>query len=88
MLKVARSLFILIGIILILAACNLPSNATPTEDPNAVFTAAALTVQAQLTQSAPFKTPTLPVPAATNTSVSFPTLPASTLPPAASPTPV
>ncbi len=87
MLKVARSLFILIGIILILAACNLPSNATPTEDPNAVFTAAALTVQAQLTQSAPFKTPTLPVPAATNTSVSFPTLPASTLPPAASPTP-
>jgi hypothetical protein len=87
MLKVARNLSILMVIILILAACNLPSNATPTEDPNAVFTAAALTVQAQLTQSAPFKTPTLPLPAPTNTSVSFPTLPASPLPPAATATP-
>ena len=88
MFKVARNLSFLIIIIFIVAACNLPSKARPTEDPNAVFTAAALTVQAQLTQAAPFKTPTLPVPAATNTSVSFPTLPASTLPPAASPTPV
>jgi Ig-like domain-containing protein len=88
MLKVARNLSLLIIIILIVAACNLPSKATPTEDPNAVFTAAALTVQAQLTQSAPFSTPTLPFPAATNTSVSFPTLPVSTLPPAASPTSV
>lgn len=88
MFKVARKLSFLALIILIIAACNLPSNATPTEDPNAVFTAAALTVQAQLTQAAPFRTPTLPAPAATNTSVSFPTLPASTLPPAASPTAV
>ena len=90
MFKVARNLSVLMIIILVVAACNLPSKARPTEDPNAVFTAAALTVQAQLTQSAPFKTPTLPVPAATNTSVPFPTLPASTLPPApaASPTPV
>jgi hypothetical protein len=88
MLKVARNLSILMVVILLLAACNLPSNAKPTEDPNAVFTAAALTVQAQLTQAVPFRTPTLPVPAATNTSVSFPTLPASTLPPAASATSV
>jgi hypothetical protein len=88
MFKAARKLSFLALIIMIIAACNLPSNATPTEDPNAVFTAAALTVQAQLTQAAPFRTPTLPPPAATNTSVSFPTLPASTLPPAASPTSV
>ncbi len=52
-----------------------------------MFTAAALTVQAVETQSVPFSTLTLPPPAATNTSVSFPTLPASTLPPAASATP-
>src|SRR5690242_11882507 len=88
MFKVARNLSLLIIIILIIAACNLPSKANPTQDPNAVFTAAALTVQAQLTQSVPFSTPTLPFPAATNTSVSFPTLPVSTLPPAASPAPV
>lgn len=88
MFKAARKLSFLALIIMIIGACNLPSNATPTEDPNAVFTAAALTVQAQLTQAAPFRTPTLPPPAATNTSVSFPTLPASTLPPAASPTSV
>ena len=89
MLKAARNLSFVMVIILMVAACNLPSKANPTEDPNAVFTAAALTVQAQLTQSAPFSTPTLPLPATTNTSVSFPTLPASTLPPpppAASPT--
>ena len=49
MFKVARKLSFLALIILLIAACNLPSNATPTEDPNAVFTAAALTVQAQLT---------------------------------------
>src|SRR5262249_2783754 len=84
MFKVARNLSFLLMLILIVAACNLPSKTPPTEDPNAVFTEAALTVQAQLTQAAPFKTPTLPFPAATNTSVSFPTLPASTLPPAAS----
>jgi hypothetical protein len=88
MFKVARNLFLLVAIISILAACNLPSKANPTQDPNAVFTAAALTVQAQLTQSTPFSTPTLPPPAATNTSVSFPTLPASPRPPAASATPV
>ncbi len=82
------SIISLLTLILILAACNLPSSAPATEEPNAVFTAAALTVQAQLTQSVPFNTPTLPPPAATNTSAAFPTLPASTLPPAASATPV
>src|SRR5688572_5846894 len=58
--KSIRHALILTVIILILSACNLPSNAPATEEPNAVFTAAAQTVQAQLTQSVPFSTPTLP----------------------------
>jgi hypothetical protein len=48
-----------------------------------------MTVQAQLTQSVPFSTPTLPAPAATNTPLSVPTLPpATSRPPAASATPL
>lgn len=89
MLKVARTLSILIIIVFAFSACNLPSNTPATEQPNAVFTAAALTVQAQLTQPVPFSTPTLPLALATKTSASAPTLPpASTLPPAASATSV
>jgi hypothetical protein len=85
--KAARNFSILAVIVLILSACNLPSNAPATEEPNAVFTAAALTVQAQLTQSVPFRTPTLPLTSATNTPVSLPTLqPTATLrPPSATP---
>lgn len=88
MLKVAHAISILTVVILILSACNLPSNApTPTEQANVVLTAAALTVQAQLTQSVPFSTPTIPPPPATSTPVSVSTLPpASTRPPAASAT--
>jgi hypothetical protein len=92
MLKDARILSILTVIAFMLAACNLPSSAaTPTAESNAVFTAAALTVQAQLTRTVPtgpFSTPTLPFSVATNTPLSIPTLPAATLPPAASATPV
>ena len=90
MFKDARILSILTVFIFILSACNLPSSApvTPTEESNAVFTAAALTVEAQLTQPAPFSTPTLPISVATNTALSLPSLPASTLPSAASATPV
>src|SRR5512138_1532230 len=89
MFKVARNVSILIVLILIISACNLPSNAaTPTSESNVVMTAAALTVQAQLTKSVPFNTPTLPIAIATNTSAVAPTLPVSTLPPAASATPV
>lgn len=85
----SRSIRIVSGlflIIFVLAACNLPSNAPATEEPNAVFTAAALTVQAmstQSTQATPFATLTLPPPFATNTAVSFPTLalPTSTVAP-------
>ena len=61
-----------IGLI-ILSACNLPSNEPATEQVNIAYTAAALTVQAQLTQSVPFNTPTLPPPPPTNTPASVPT---------------
>jgi len=91
MFKVARNIFILTVIILVLSACNLPSNAPATEQPNAVFTAAALTVQAQMTQPVSFSTLTLPPPAVTitNTLGSALTLvPSATLAPAASATPV
>jgi hypothetical protein len=51
-----------------------------------VFTAAALTVQAQLTQPAPFSTPTIPGPLATNTVSNLPTAAAPTFPSAATST--
>jgi len=81
----------IVGILaVILSACNLPaSQQTPTEDPNSpnvIFTAAALTVQAQSTQLAPFNTPTLPPPPPTNTAVTIPTNPPPTNTPVVSPT--
>jgi hypothetical protein len=91
MIKIIRNVLILIALMLIIVACNLPSNAPATEEPNMVFTAAALTVQAQLTQPAPFNTPTLPptlsTPLSTNMASVLPTLAAPTFPPAASSTP-
>ncbi len=87
--KVARNLSILTVIILMFSACNLPSNAPATEQPNAVFTAAALTVQAAQTQPVPFRTPTLPLSAPTNTPLSIASpQPTATVRPAASATPV
>lgn len=79
MLKNVRFVYILFIIMFLLTACNLPSNAPATEEPNAVFTAAALTVQAMSTVASPtpalsFNTPTLPAPQATNTSIPLPTL--------------
>jgi hypothetical protein len=76
MLKIARPISILFILIFVISACNLPSSAPATEEPNAVFTAAALTVQAMSTsvQATPFSTLTLPPPQATNTAASFPTL--------------
>jgi len=75
MFKTLRILSILSIAMLIITACNLPSNAATQNpnDPNVVFTAAALTVQAQLTQVAPFNTPTLSPPLPTNTVVTIPT---------------
>ena len=92
MFKIIRPVSILFIIIFIVAACNLPSSNPATEDPNAVFTAAAMTVQAMstfsTTQVTPFSTPTIPPPAATNTSQSFPTLALPTNTFTAPPTPV
>lgn len=74
-------------LILILSACNLPSKAQATEEPNALFTQAALTVQAQLAEATPFSPPTLPPAQPTNTAITFPTAVPAT-PPAVSATPV
>lgn len=68
-------------------ACNLPGAATPAPDngPDAAFTFAAQTVEAELTRVA-LAQPTTPVPAATVTATPQPTATAS-LTPALSPTP-
>ncbi len=52
--KIYRILAIFLTIVVLLSSCNLPSSAQPTEpaNPNAIFTAAAQTVVAQLTQNA------------------------------------
>jgi hypothetical protein len=52
--KTYRILAVMLAIALAVSACNLPDSAQPTEqtNPNAVFTAAAQTVVAQLTQNA------------------------------------
>lgn len=88
--KITRNFFAWsVFLALILASCNLPSRAPQTEEPNAIFTQAALTVQAQLNQTptpAPFNTPTLPPPQPTNTAVTLPTFPVVTNTPVASPT--
>ena len=90
--KFARNFFILsILLALVLSSCNLPSSAPQTEEPNAIFTQAALTVQAQLNQAptpVPFNTPTLPPPQPTNTAISLPTLPPITNTPVATATAV
>ena len=89
MFKILRLISIMSIFMLIVSACNLPSNAATQNpnDPNVVFTAAALTVQAQLTQAAPFKTPTLPPPPVTNTAITVPTAaPVSTITPQIPPT--
>ena len=59
--KAGRCLTLFLSLALVLSACNLPSaEATPTTDPQAVFTQAAETVVAQLTKSAVQQPPTQP----------------------------
>lgn len=90
--RIKRSTFILsVLFALVLASCNLPSRAPQTEEPNAIFTQAALTVQAQLNMTptaGAFSTPTLPPPQPTYTAVTLPTLPPVTNTPLASATPI
>ena len=81
--------YILAGLAIILAilACNLPSSNPNQQDPGAIMTAAALTVQAQLPATVPAASP-----AATSTqsipptAIPFPTIPPTLIPPAATPT--
>jgi len=90
MFKTFRIISILSIMMLVISACNLPSSAA-TEDPNnpnVVFTAAALTVQANLTQAVPFITPTIPPPQPTNTAVTIPTAAAATITPLIPATPL
>lgn len=61
-------------VLIFLVACNLPSAGAPTTAPDLMFTAAAQTVEAQLTASSSLSTPTLP-----------PSLPTNTPPPVATP---
>ncbi len=76
-----------IAIILAILACNLPSNNPNQQDPGAIMTAAALTVQAQLPATVPAASPvatsTQTIPP---TAIPFPTIPPSPIPPAATPT--
>jgi len=87
--KFIRAISLLTILLFVVSACNLPSNETPADDPNAISTNAALTVQALLSQSTPFSTPTLPPaqpsntavlppPATVLTSTSIPSLPSAT----------
>ena len=90
MFKTFRIISIMSILALVISACNLPSG-TATQDPNSpnvVFTAAALTVQASLTQTVPFSTPTIPPPQPTNTAITIPSAALATITPIASPTAV
>ena len=74
-----------IAIILAILACNLPSSNPNQQDPGAIMTAAALTVQAQRPATAP-----LPVSTSTQTTpptaIPFPTIPPTLAPPPATAT--
>jgi len=88
MFRTLRIISIVSILTLVISACNLPSG-TATQDPNSpnvVFTAAALTVQASLTQTVPFSTPTIPPPQPTNTAITIPTAAPTSITPIASPT--
>jgi hypothetical protein len=61
MLKTTRLASILLALVVGISACNLPSNAaTPTQGSQDVLTAAAQTVEANMTQSAILNPPTIP----------------------------
>jgi len=66
--KTPRTISIILLATLILSACNLPSKNTGTEDANTIMTAAARTIVAQLTASAPAITAVT----STNTPVTIP----------------
>jgi len=75
MLKNARLASIIIVFVFGVSACNLPSsNVTPTRGVDAALTAAAQTVEANMTQAAILNPPTIPVIPTSTTAVLTPTL--------------
>jgi len=86
--KLSRIIAMITIVVITLPACNLPSRVTPTPNPNVVFTAAALTVEARLTQSAPLftSTPVMVVGTNTNNPLPPPTLALTNTPLSISPT--
>jgi len=60
MIKTSRLTSIFLILMVGLSACNLPSNATPTQGSEAILTSAAQTVEANMTQSAILNPPTVP----------------------------
>lgn len=77
---------VVLSLLLGLAACNLPAtNPTPTSNPEIIFTAAAQTVEAQLTQSAMLNLPSS-TPAPTDTPAAEAPTSTPAIPP--SPTPI
>ena len=59
--KATRFIPILLALVVVLSACNLPSsNTTPTAEADIVLTAAAQTVEANMTQGAILNPPTIP----------------------------
>jgi hypothetical protein len=81
-----KHIYLLAGMALVAAilACNLPSNQPTQPEPGAVMTAAALTVQAELSQVT--ATPIAPAATATFTPIPLATLPSPTLPSSATAT--
>ena len=67
--KTTRLTFIVIALVFGMSACNLPSKVTPTQGVDTALTAAAQTVEANLTQSAILNPPTVPP----TSTVGFPT---------------
>ncbi len=76
-------------LVITLSACNLPSSAPPTQSADMILTAAAQTVEANLTQAAILNPPTLPPtsPAATPVPTMTLAIPTTSLPPSPPPPP-
>ena len=78
MTKKAQLASILLALVVGISACNLPSNTTPTEGANAALTAAAQTVEANMTQAAILNPPTIPVIPTSTLAISTSTLAVAT----------
>jgi hypothetical protein len=79
-------LLAMVTIIILLPACGAGAPAVPTQDPVAIYTMAAATVQAQLTSVAASQPTQVPTEAPTATLEALPTLPPPTAEPVQQPT--